>query len=554
MAQTELTLDFGSMRLRIRLAAAQNIRCAAALSWAAGVFLPLCTTPARAQFLVPGSVAADRARLYQIVGDTSRVDGARLLALGALVPPLRGVPAVGNVIVVMPDARVTWNSDIPYSLNDGALWAGRGWNATFTGGLAIAQPYRGMVLSVALAPTVAYSQNLPFQIFPGTTPGRSAFANFFHGPDASLDLPHRFGDRHVLGVFPGRSGASVAWPRVVAGITSDNQWWGPGIRNALVMSNNAPGIPRLFVRTGEPLRSAVGEFEAELISGTLTQSLFFSDLYADNRTLSGVFVRLRPRFDSTLTLGFARVVYAPIGPEASPFTMTLARSFDAIVRWENVNRFGGQRSDQIYSAMARWIFPRAGLEVYGEWARMDLPRNLTEFVVAGHNTGGYTLGFQWAQTRSRGAYLRLQSEITYLEQSLVFPDRPPPDFYTGIASPQGYTQRGQVIGASIGPGASSQWIAVDYMPRKWQAGAFIGRIRWDNDALYRQGAPTFLRHDVTVLSGLRGAWRAPFTDFAGEMTFARRYNYLFQNGFANPGGFRTVDVNNFTVTLSATPR
>ena len=150
--------------------------------------------------------------------------------------------------------------------------------------------------------------------------------------------------------------------------------------------------------------------------------------------------------------------------------------------------------------------------------------------------------------------LRLQSEITYLEQSLVFPDRPLADFYQGYASPQGYTQRGQSIGAATGPGSSSQWIAVDYMPREWQAGVFVGRIRWDNDALYRQGAATFLRHDVSVFSGIRGGLRTRFTDLQSEITFARRYNYLFQNGFANPGGFRTVDINNVTLTLSATPR
>jgi len=520
--------------------------------WGALGTLLLGAHPLRAQLV--GSLAAERARLAEITGDTLQIRGSRDIRIADLpfvnrIPRLAAVP----VTVLRPEARLTWNSALPYSLNDGALWAGRGVNLSVNGGLALAQPYRGTVLRLVLAPTFFYSQNRPFQVFPNRTPGRSGYANPFHGPEASLDLPHRFGDRHLLGLDAGRSGFSIEWPAVVAGVTAESEWWGPGIRNAIVMSNNAAGVPRWFVKTARPIRSRFGALDAKLISGTLTQSLFFNQLEAENRTLSGVLIQLRPAFDSTLTLGFTRVVYAPIGPEASPFSLTLARSFDALLRWENLAGPGQQRSDQIGAVFARWIFPPSGFEVYAEWARMDLPRNATELLIAAHHTGGWTFGFQWAQQKRAGGYLRLQSELTYLEQSRVFPDRPSPDFYAGMASPQGYTQRGQVIGAAIGPGASSQFIALDWLVPAWQVGGYVGRVRWDNDAMYRQSPPTFWDHDVSIMAGLRGGWRAPFTDFSAELSFAKRYNYLFQNGIARPGG-RTVDVNNVTLALVATPR
>lgn len=454
---------------------------------------------------------------------------------------------------MLPEFRLVHNSGLPYSLNDGALWAGRGWNTSFTGGLAYEVPYRRARIRIVAAPTAVYSQNLPFQIFPNATPGRSTYANPFHFPPlGSMDFPQRFGDRHLLTFDAGRSGLSVALPTVTFGVTAENEWWGPAIRNTLVMSNNAPGVPRWFVRTTEPIRTRIGRIDASLMSGALTQSLFFDANASENRTLSGLRVALQPEFDSTLTIGFSRVVYVPVGPFASPFAATLSHALDALTRWENLDPH--TRSDQIYSVFARWIFPPSGFEVYGEWARMALPRTLTEIVTAGHYTGGYTLGFQWARHRGRSRYLRLQSEVTYLEQSLVFPDEMHPDFYAGIASPQGYTQRGQVIGAAIGPGSSSQFIGLDYLAHDWQAGAFVGRIRWDNDALYRQIAPTFFRHDVSVMSGLRGGWRSSLTDFSAELTVARRMNYLFQNGFANPGRYRNVDITNVTLSLVATPR
>ena len=524
------------------------VACGAALWLAAAPF-------ATAQ--LPGSVALDRARLREITGnDTAATDDDPLLI--DWVRPLRRIPRVAELRLhlVRPETRVSYNSDIPLSLNDGPLWAGRGWSVSVSGGVRGERDIRNARVRLTVAPTLVYAQNLPFQFHPDSTPGRSPFASPFHGPRASADLPSRFGDRHLLYLDAGRTALTVRTQRVLAGITSESEVWGPGIRNALIMSANAPGIPRLFLQTSAPVHTRVGAVEAKLIAGTLTESLFFDlDPKNDFRSINGILVQLRPAFDSTLTLGLSRVVYAPI---VSPYLGPIGHAADVFIRWaymadpDDTTRY--KNVDQIMSAFARWVFPDAGFEVYGEFARMDLPRSFTELLNALHNTGGYTVGFQWAQPRRGHDYLRLQSEITYLEQSQVFYDRaPPPDFYTGRVSPQGYTQRGQVIGAAIGPGASSQWIALDYLAQRWQGGVYVGRIRWENDALYRQLAPNFFRHDVTVLSGARGGWRSALSDVSIEVTLARRYNYLFQNGQANPGGFRTVDVNNLTITLAATP-
>ena len=512
-----------------------NIR---SLSGVAGILL--VSYPLAAQ-----TVAEDRRRLSEILP----IDSVAVSAAPAPGARRFGIALVG------PEVRVTWNSALPYSLNDGPLWAGRGWNFTVTGGVAARRQHRLAGIRAVIAPTLAYSQNLPFQIFPNRTPGRSGFANPFHGTEsgASLDLPHRFGNRHLLGVDPGRSELAVAFPTVTVGATARNEWWGPGMRNAIVMSTNAPGVPRLYVETTTPVPTRAGALSARLISGTLTQSRFFDPEANENRTLSGLLVELAPAFDTTLTLGFSRVVYAPVSG-GSPFALTLARSLDALIRWENLDGAGNQRSDQILALFARWRIPRAGFEVYGEWARMDLPRSATELLTAAHHTGGWTFGFNWASDKGRSRYLRLQSELTYLEQSRVLPDRLAPDFYSGQGSPQGYTQRGQVIGAAIGPGASSQFIGLDWIVPRWQLGGFLGRIRWDNDALYRDPTATFFRHDATILSGVRGAVRARHADFSIELTASRRYNYLFQNGFSNPGGYRDVDVGNVTLSLAATPR
>ena len=396
------------------------------------------------------------------------------------------------VSVVPPEIRVTWNSSLPYSLNDGPMWAGRGLSFSITGGAAYQDARSWPHIRVVLAPTLWYSQNRPFEILSGVDVDRSTYASPFHGGSSgsSMDLPLRFGDRHLLSLDPGRSSLTLGWSRVATGVSTENEWWGPGMRNALVVSNNAAGIPRFFVRTVQPVRTRLGDFRGELIAGALTQSMFFSALANENRTISGLRVELRPARDTNVTLGFARVVYAPLSREASLLGATLARSLDAIGRWENLAGASQQRSDQIGAVYVRWSIPRAGFELYGEWARMALPENATELLTAANYSGAWTAGFQLLQPRSRLRWLRLQSEFTYLEQSRL-DGRPGVDFYSGQGSPQGFTQRGQVIGAAIGPGGSSQWIASDWMTPRWRIGGYVGRIRWENDAMYRLQFPTY---------------------------------------------------------------
>jgi hypothetical protein len=473
-------------------------------------------------------------------------------SVGVAPPPTSARLLGGSYRLIGPDVRLIWNSDIPYSLNDGALWAGRGLNSSVTFGAGAYYQRSNVGVDVVLAPSFVYSQNRPFDIFPGRDPGRSQYSSPWHLGGASADLPLRFGDRPVRRIDGGESRIEVRYRAAALGATTANEWWGPGIRNALVLSNNAPGIPRVYLRTARPVQTRIGDFNAELLAGTLTKSPFFDTLAASNyRSLSGLLLSFRPRADSGLTFGLARTVYVPAS-RAVPSVGASMKAFS----WRP-DAFSGDTvgADQITSLFARWLFPVAGFEVYGEWARMELPRSFAELAETPYDTQGYTLGFQWALPQARpGHVFRLQSELSYLEQSIVNPARPPVDFYAGRVASQGYTQRGQIIGAAIGPGGSSQWIAGDYFVPRWQLGLFVGRIRWEDNALYRQPFATFFSHDVTILSGVRGGVRLPNVDMSSELTVARRLNYLFQNGMSNPLGVGTVRIQNVTLALRFIPR
>jgi hypothetical protein len=510
-----------------------------------------------------GSAQEDLARVRQILG-REQTDGFLIRS-----PSSRDArPADGRLrwSAIPAEAGVAWNSDIPFSLNDGALWAGRGVSGQVTAGVR----FSAGPVAVVLAPQFTYSQNREFELIPQDSAGRSVFFPPWYAGDLTVDLPIRFGDRPVSVVGPGQSSLTVTAGPVAFGAATENQWWGPGIHTAVVMSNHAEGVPHAFLRTSAPLRTRLGAFEGKWIVGGLSESLFFdADPANDYRSLSGVAATFRPARVPDLTLGVSRVVYMEIDRR----NKLSRRAFDVFRHWERpevvreaIPSAGSTQPDsfrvslenpgfdQILSLFGRWIFPRDGLEVYAEWARLELPSSPGEMLNQPGHSQGYTLGAQWARPLRGVAAFRLQAELSYLEESSTFDNRPVPSYYVGGAVPQGYTHRGQVVGAATGPGSSSQWLAGDYLPGNWRLGAFGGRVRWDNDvygtrfAIFKE-----VGHDVSVFGGLRGGIRLLGADFSAEVAREVRYNYLFQGPFGNPYGNGATDVNNTIVRLSVVP-
>jgi hypothetical protein len=486
------------------------------------------TDPPAAAVILPGDVLDERERTAQLRGDEL---GGYLLR----TPSSRGETAPGFRLV-LPRLDLARNSELPFSLNDGSLWAGRG----LSGRLAAGVEARYGPVRARLVPEITYSENLPFQIARSTVLGRSVFASPWHtGERFSADLPLRFGDRSLVRVHPGQSMVEAEAGGAAFGFSTENQWWGPGIRSALVMSDNAPGVPHLYLRSRTPLQTRWGAFEGRWIAGWLSDSPHFEEEpELAMRSLSGVVATFRPAAEPGLTLGLARAVYGGIGNEWEG----LARAADVVTRWERADTAAapGSATEQITSLFARWVFPASGFEAYAEWARAERPRSVTDFLLHPHHSQAYTLGLQAARPIHSGL-LRLQGEVTYLEESATFAARPVPRLYLSRTVPQGYTHRGRVIGAATGPGSSAQWLAADYLADAWQAGLYAGRIRWENDAYYDDSRRSYLAHDVSILTGARGGVRLWSVHFQAEVGVERRLNYLFQNPEINPDAPGAVD-------------
>lgn len=498
-------------------------------------FVPIGAAP-----ISPGDPLEDRLRTMDVLAPSGSPSWM-IRSTSSATPVLRGTPGAPRVKPVLPRTRLLWNSALPFSQADDALWSGRGWNVHLEGG---ARAEYGP-LRLFLLPELVYSQNQSFQVIGGPA-DRSTFLPPWRRGDQSADLPHRFGDASFVALHPGQSSIAAGAGGLEVGLATENQWWGPGIRNAIVMSDNAPGFPHAFLRTRRPLQTPLGTLEARWIAGALGESLHFDTISTnDTRSLSGAVAALTPRGEPGLTLGLSRVVYAPV----SGASAALGRALDFASRWDQSDPEADEPSEQIFSLFGRWVFPADGFEVYAEWARTEFPASLREVLSSPARSQGYTLGLQWARPFATGDVFRVQSELTYLEKA----DPPTRTFYTSARVPQGYTHRGQVLGAAIGPGASSQWLAFDYLAPAWQAGVFVGRIRWDNDAYYTTENPTLLGHDVSVFGGLRATGETPFAVLSAELSYAMRYNYLFQNEGIGFDQGESVDVGNTTLKISVVP-
>ena len=375
------------------------------------------------------------------------------------------------------------NSDFPMGSNDGAVWQGKGLTTVLDGGARAA--WRG--LSVSLRPRLIFAQNAGFELAPVTVAGMPEYAY----PWRNLDLPQRFGPDPIWTLDPGQSEVRVAGRGAAVGFGTTSLWWGPSLRNAITMSNNAPGVPHWFLGTDGPLTTRIGALEARWIFGRLEQSEWYDPAFTrTDRYVTGLALAYSPSFLPGLSVGLTRVFYALVPADGVPlgdyFAVFQGIQKEGLATPENPT--GDDEHDQMLSLFGRWSLPESGFEVFAEWARDDHSWDLRDFLTQPEYSQAYTLGLQKGTPLRGDRLLALRAELTHLERDLSFIiRRGNPVYYQHHIVRQGYTQRGQVIGAGIGPGSNAQYVGADLYDWWGRFGLYIQREARDSDA-YRDWA------------------------------------------------------------------
>ncbi len=200
--------------------------------------------------------------------------------------------------------------------------------------------------------------------------------------------------------------------------------------------------------------------------------------------------------------------------------------------------------DQLASGVARWVLPASEFEVYMEVARNDFAGSLEDLVLEPDHSLALMGGFQKALPARDGRFL-LKGEITSLGRSQTYLLRSDGSFY--VHSPgdvEGYTNRGQLLGASIGPGSNSQYLGLDRYTSGGRYGGFVERIRYDDDYAFQalQTVPEgYLSHQVDLTVGFNGLRFSGPVDVGGGIELTRELNRYFVRG---------ADLTNLKVTFT----
>lgn len=453
-----------------------------------------------------------------------------------------------------------YNTHHPYSLNDGSMIPAKGYQTLVSGGFFT----RFGPLSIQFKPELVWAENKRFSTFTDVQKQNGSALNAFAGFHGSIDLPEYFPGRPFKKILPGQSSIRLTIGPVSAGLSSENLWWGPGIRNALMISNSASGFYHLTLNTVKPIKTPIGSFEGQIIGGKLETSNFLGeDLYGnevysqgsdDWRYLNAMILSYQPRWVKGLFIGATRSFM--IMNQDAKANNSYFRVLSPVSKKENYGE--GESSygeDQQITLFARWIFPADHMEIYGEFGRGDHNYDLRDMLLQPDHFRAYLIGFKkiFNYEKVRGKYVEFNLELTQLEQNTTNTDRPS-IYYSAYGYPlKGNTNLGQMLGAGIGPGSNLQTASVSWGKGLKSLGFQLERNVHNNDLFYA-AFKDIRAHWVDINLAALGQWDYKNFLLSTKLELIRSLNYEYNyeqipsdsNQFWTPGR----DTYNFQANLS----
>ena len=360
-----------------------------------------------------------------------------------------------------PEWYNSFNTKAPYGQNDGALWQGKGYNSSLTGGARL----EAFGFEVTLKPQVCFSQNLSFDYIVSDSmqselylDKASKYGYFWN----SVDAPQRFGDKAFFTFDWADTEIRWSWKTFTVGFGTQNIWLGPAWRNPVLHSNNAPSYPKVdlgFRKTKVYLPFCnwyIGDLEGRIWTGYLSESKYFdNDNSNDHNFFHGLTIAYSPSFLPGLTLSANR---------ACLVKAKLKNLKYIIPKYANTTDENNEGEDQKLSICANWLFPKVGLEIFGELGVDDY--TIPEYYF--ERTLVYTVGLKKTVTLSKKYDIRgeIIFEWNNSEMSQDFQFQWGYNFGFHHQNTQGYTNKGQWLGSGFGYGGNSQYLGFKvYYPR-----------------------------------------------------------------------------------------
>lgn len=475
-----------------------------------------------------------------------------------------------GIFQVLP---LTWqqqfNSNHPYGWNDGAMIPAKGYQTLISGGFYL----KFGPLSIQLRPEYVYASNPAFNGF-GSGHNDTDLTSYY--TDYIVDLPERYGNGSFNKLFVGQSSIRLTFGPVSAGLSNESLWWGPGIHNSLILSNNAPGFKHVTINTVRPIKTFLGSFEAQVIGGNLNSSGFPllqtnssnginlpTYKQGDTRYFSGFNFNYHPKWINGLTLGLTRTFNAYANDISGiaayiPFFTPYAKQ---ATKGGTIDGAIGDPfpRDQYTSLYARWLFVNAQAEVYFEYGLNDNSYNLNDFIGSPDHSRAYLVGLRkMIPFGQHGQHILVGGEITQLSQS---PDRVVREaglWYRHSQIIEGHSNMGQILGAGIGPGGNLQSMEVSWVSGFKKLGLSFERYEHNVDFQKSHFADINgnSRKWVDFAFGLQGEWNYKNLILNAKLQHIKSLNYQWILKNYVPGQYYIPhnDVYNFRGVLGLTYR
>jgi len=355
------------------------------------------------------------------------------------------------------------NSAYPFGENDGSMWAGRGLTTVVEAGGFL----RFGRVHLRLAPEGFWAENGRVDVAGN---GQSTTEAYWDDTrPGEIDRPQRFGEAGYARLGFGSSAIHLTLPGITLGVSGAGQHWGPTLHYPLLLGNNAGGFLHVFGQTGTPINLWAVRVQGRYILGWPSDS-DFSPASTDKgrRLITGAVVALLPRGVDGLELGVARFIHA-LSPSGSFGKEDAFRVFSGVTQ----NRV---LENQLASAFFRWVFPKAGVEIYGEVVKEDFARDLRHIIEEPEDLMGRVFGFQKVWLRSdnrltsfRGEMVNAQVHHSERFDRLRAYGQIPLPLYSHSQIRQGHTHVGQLLSSPVAYGGSGWTMGLDlYHPKgRW---------------------------------------------------------------------------------------
>lgn len=444
---------------------------------------------------------------------------------------------------------VTWinqfNSDRPAGLNDGPMIPAKGYQTMISGGIYFQYNH----LSIQLRPELVNAENGNYTGFPHTLKdpvlADQRWYQYYHYYLNNIDLPEKFGDKAYTKAFWGQSSIRLNYGAVSFGLSTENLWWGPGMQNSLLMTNNAPGFLHFTLNTIRPLKTPIGSFEGQIIAGKLTSSGYkppeptrnynggpplYDPKPNDWRYLNGIVLSYQPKWVPGLFLGLTRsfqtyekdmgnigeINIGDLLPIFSPYSRKNAGKANDDTK----------KRDELSSVFMRWVWLKAHGEVYLEYGRSDNFWDQRDLTVEASHSSAYILGLRKLIPLKayKDQYIQFNLELTQLEMNPTTRTRGGQSWYLSSVVRDGYTNQGQVLGAGIGPGSNLQTINISWVKSLKKIGIQIERYVHNNDFFY-----TYIKdvrsHWIDLSAAILGEWNYKNLLFNAKVEAIQTLNY-----------------------------